>query len=397
MALLPQNRWVNVFIDRVDIIPTAPSRFLVLESAGTRSFFIRLLSLTNPPALQTLSDFIDTSRYRQQTTVFQGTETIQYQDFSTDRYPGSDNNGYGVIYMMFTKTALSARTWTQHLNRLTINDEGMVVGSDEFDFPANSAYHILAVDQDIIRVIDRVNSTRRLTGFTFPTSGANLVRSSTHDITESKDVDGAEVSNGIQALTYTDGSARIGSVNFTPAGGVGVSTRWIQGVEVISINDDNLRSNTSSIFFNDVTRGSETLFIEGPSDRDRSDPLMEYSLAGSLLRTYSPRAPLSNNTYAAATLVATSPLTGQISFKLRATGINTIGRTVVTNASGDITDIIPQRQTLSAVALGLPNSLKTLTEWSFDYEDLTYTMESVASTENPGVYELTFSYKLSTN
>ena len=174
MALMPHGRWLDVTVEIEDVDPaTGTTNIFALEQSFPRRLVIRLYSLANPPVRQTLGTFISSTRYHEQDSGWSGAGPFyEYQDFSTDRYPGGENP-YGVVYMMFTKT--TSGVYTQHLNRLTVNDQGVVSASDEFDFPSGSAYLICSVDQNVVYVLDPATNKRLIKAFTFPTSGAALV------------------------------------------------------------------------------------------------------------------------------------------------------------------------------------------------------------------------------
>ena len=123
--------------------------------------------------------------------------------------------------------------------------------------------------------------------------------------------------------------------------------------------------------------------------------LSEYNPSGSRLRTFGQLAS-DPKQFAATTLIAKSDASKLFQMKVKSEGVQTVGRTVVTDSDGTITDIIPQRQVLSAQVLGLPRELQALTEWSFSYLDLTYTMESISTLDNPAMHEVTFSFTAET-
>lgn len=397
MALLPRNRWVDITLENEDIAPAIGSRIFAVERLAHRHNQMSYLTFANPPVRQTLSDFITTAFYDPPTTAWTGmTTTYEYQDLSTDRYSGMDAP-FGVVYMLFTKTAHSAspQTYTQHLKRLIVDSNGVVNDSTEYDFPSSSKYLVLSVDQNIIRVLDRESATRNLVAFTLPTSGRALVRSSANDVTATKDLGGFEFSNGVPIYYYTDQTIKYGAnTAFSPRYGATGRSRQLLGIS--SYQDP--RELCVIVFVNDAIRGEETLVVQHSTAASVNVyQLVEYSKSGSLLRTLGPATLGSNfKIFVAATLVARSSSIDLYQFKLKSEGVEIVGKTEVTNAEGVVTDIIPQRQVLTASVLGLPVDLQALNEWTFDYDDLTYTMESIASTENPAIHELTFSFAPST-
>ena len=393
MALLPQGRWLDIAVEVSDVIPSGvPNMFTIFQESFRRRY-IRVYSFANPPVVQTLSDFISTTRYTPQTTNFGVGTAYEYQDFSTDRYPSGDHP-FGVIYMMFTKTSSGSPTWTQHINRLILNNNGVVTDSDEFDFPASSRYHILAVDQDVLYVIDRDGDQAHVQAYELPTSGANLVRNTAKDYTHSQDIFGYEVTNGIRGIVQETTSALFGTRLFDIQWGADRVFRQLHGVQALT--DD--RALVAPVFFNDALQGSETMVIQTQARQGGGIVyLEEFSKTGDVIRTLGTATQADDISFVTATMIARSSSVDLYQFKLKSDGVEVVGRTVVEDASGNITDIIPQQQVLTATVLGLPRDLQALNEWSFDHDDLTYTMESISSTPNPAVHELTFTFAPTTN
>ena len=397
MALLPQNRWLDIAVEIEDVSASpSGSRILGMRERAPRSVFLELYSLTNPLTLQNLDNFIATTLYEAKTQSYGSSlvTSIEYQDMSTDRYPGGDNP-YGYIYMMFTKTAyqVSPRTFTQHLNRLTLNSLGVVTSSDEFNFPALSKYLALAVDNNIVYVCDLIAANTSIQAFQFPTSGANLVRDTSKDLTPPEAIDAFEVSNNVPAYYFEriGNNFEFGGRRFRAVTGGGQTARQTIGV---TTSDRAFRTFADVIFINDVIRDGETLFIqERSTEHSEVRQLGEYASDGSRIRVLGPAGVFSEyKKFNCATLVARGQSISLHRFKLRSQGTTTSGRTVVTDGGGAITSIIPGSQSVLATVMGLPEDLKALNNWSFDYDEITYTMISITSTSNPGVHEVLFNF-----